>query len=218
MKAIVFLMCVAAGACTVPADESKVVQALCTAEDQANGTCPETAWVVDLAVSYAASHYPETTGISYTWASCQRVNDNRVKCTVRIDLPGGAYVQTTCTNNELCWGTRSPGSFGPGPETSVCTEEDQQNGTCGDPGGGSPPDVPAATESYADAVSASYTTAGYQLLGRTQRECYRSSLNGGRVTCIVTLDFGSFHLTAWCVEPAEGDVQCDSTTTQGPAN
>lgn len=99
-------------------------------------------------------------------------------------------------------------------EQLVCTEEDVNNGTCGDPGGGSPPNtLPEDTDSYADSIVLS---GGYQPTGVRSRVCagpgpgsctVRINLWGGewlQANCWVVSQGGPEHCSSWHCWPREG--------------
>jgi len=89
---------------------------------------------------------------------------------------------------------------------TVCTEEDQ-TGTCGDPGGGSPNALADAVEDYADSVVLQY--ANYAVESRTTSGCYVSMY--GRPTCWVSITFHpGFTVDVHCTTEASGDIFCSS--------
>lgn len=94
----------------------------------------------------------------------------------------------------------------------VCTQEDIDNQTCGDPGGGGPQAPVVETESYASSVIDAYAAAGYTAISRTRSFCTVSS---ERVFCGVRIDFESWYIDVSC-ETVGGSTHCSSTVHQTP--
>jgi hypothetical protein len=189
---------------------SSTDQSICTVEDQESGNCT-LKWYTR---QEAQSQVPGQTPTFESWGVCLGNY-----CAVRWELPHLVIVSVcirtpdgvVCASESCSPGScPTPGMFGakiaqplslaaPDPdESDICTDEDINNGTCGDPGGGSPPseaEVGAATDAYATSlVTGQY--AEFQLVYATTHTCHRNTY--GRFFCSVRLDFGSFAILAFC--------------------
>lgn len=105
MRIFFALLCaLAIAGCVSPVlEESSVAQSLCTDEDQTSGNCPETAWLVALAISRAEAQYGPAES---TWWTCVYAYGGWT-CRTHIDWWWG-YVETTCFSDGRCEQTDGP--------------------------------------------------------------------------------------------------------------
>jgi hypothetical protein len=98
----------------------------------------------------------------------------------------------------------------------ICTEEDINNGTCGDPGGGSPPASPEQiTEEYAESV---ITAIGQQPVSQTGVSCDRNPVDPSIHNCHGRFEFGTYWIEVECTLSPYQPQHCSTWTcvpTQG---
>lgn len=97
-------------------------------------------------------------------------------------------------------------------EQSVCTQEDIDNGTCQDPGGGSPPDtLPQDTGAYQQSVILQYVAAGYQVVASTFIECAIDQTTRLHY-CFGDIQFNTFTVRVICWTFPNGQHICETST------